>query len=375
MSISESSSQLNRSIKKLYLATCEGKFCAPVETVSSLEVLVKKGYVEVTECRSDPRSKHGAKTCKVRLTWLTEKGKEAGIKATERFDEALKELDLLLENISPRISVFAKYLLAHWSASILACKDDVVKSRPQYRRGGWNMLAPFGWDIKVPGAFRSVLPEDVKDVLQTIPKKLVDVKLAEWNKLGHNVHGWYDSETLMTIKPIAVDILRQYGGFEIPLFIKSLVLSVSKAAEEAEIARKLEAGKIFIESIVDYLNYGSFHDLKEFLRTLESLEYAYVNWSLIEKYARPRIHYVAASHDEINKEAASRRIYGLVPSIYDIASLRYSLVFDNVKKALAKWFEIGTLCLEEIPPFRMFWDVAKRDKIKRIRPYLNKLKW
>ena len=384
MSISEGRSQVDPSIKKLYLATCEGKFCAPVETISSLEVLVKKGYIEVTKCPSDPRSKHGAKTCKVKLAWLTDRGKEAAKKATERFDEPLKELNLLLENTNPRISVLAKYLLARWSASILAYKDDVAKRRPRYR-GGWNMLPSFEWDIKVPGTFGSMLPEGVKNELRVISKKLVQLELAERNKLGHNVHGWYDSETLMTIKPIARAILKHYGGFEIPSFIKSLVLSISKAAQERELARDLEAGKISIESIVDYLNYGSFHELSEFLKTLETLNYslyegyAHVNWSLIEKYAKPGIPYAVANRDEMAIEsiarsiAVSRRTYGVMPSIYAITSLRHSLVFEAVKKALATWFDTGTLCLEEIPPFRTFWNVAELEEIKRIRPYLEKL--
>ena len=374
MSISESYSLVNQSIRTLYLATCEGDFCAPVETVSNLKVLIKKGYVEVTECRSDPRSKHGAKTCKVKLAWITDKGKEIGKKqTTETYYEVQKELDPFLENFNPRISVLAKYFLACWSSSILSGKADIFQRRPRYRRGGWNMLPSFDWDLKVPDDFRSVLTEGVKDELQTISKKLVDLKLAEWNKIGHNVNGWYDSETLMTIKPIATAILMNYGGFEMPLFIKSLVLSISRAAEEAKLARYIENGGLSIGSIVNYLNYGSFHDVEEFLKTIENLGYANVNWALIQKYARPRIHYDAPSYDEINKEAVYRNLYGLIPSIGAIASLRYSMVFDSVKKALAHWFETGNLYLVEIPPFRMFWDAAKREERKSILPYLNKL--
>jgi len=374
VSISESDSQVDQSIKKLYLATCEGEFCTPVETVSNLEVLTKKGYVEVTECRSDPRSKHGAKTCKVKLVWLTDKGKEIGNKqTTETYFEVRKELDPFLENFNPRISVLAKYMITCWSASILTGNVDFFQRSPGYRHGGWNMLSPFEWDIKVPGDYRSVLPKCVKDELQSISNKLVESKLAEWNKLGHNVNGWYDTETLMTSRPIASRILMNYGGFEMPLFIKSLVLSISKAAEEEKLARNLEAGGISIWSIVNYFNYGSFYDLGEFLKIFENLDYAKVNWDLIKEYARPRVHYVAPSYDEINKEAVSRRIYGLIPSIGAIASFRCSLVFDNVKKALEKWFETSNLCLEEIPSFRHIWDVVKREEIKKIQPYFSKL--
>lgn len=375
MFVSEKGSQVDPSVKRLYLATCGGKYSAPIKTVSNLEVLVKEGYVEVTECRRDSRSKHGAKTCKVKLAWLTDRGKEAAKKTIERFDEALKELDFLLENTKSQISVLAKYLLARWSASVIAYSDEVVKRIPRYH-GGWVMFRPFEWDVKAPSperGFTSVLPDTVRNKLQAISEKLVELELAEWNKLGHNVNGWYSSETLMTVQPIANVILRHYGGFDMPWFIKSLLSSISKAQQEAELARTLEfSKKLPVERIVDYLNHGSYHDLGEFLKTIESLHYhhngyAHINWNLIEKYAKPKIHYDAANRDELLKEAVLRRIFGVMPSIHSITSVRHYMVFEAVKNAIETWFDTDTLCLKEIPPLRMFWNIAEREEIKRIK--------
>jgi hypothetical protein len=377
MSGSESASLVDLSVEKLYLATCEGRFCAPAEDVSGLDVLLGEGYVEVTECRSDPRSGHGAKTCRVRLVWLTDRGKEFGRKATEGFDEKLKELNHLLEGMNPRVSVLAEYLLARWAVVVLAQSE--VTARGMAQRRGWDMLTSFEWDISVPGA-PSMLPEWVRGEFETLSKRVVELGLGGWNRLGHDTQGWYESEVLVTTRPIATAILGRYGGSEVPFFVRSLISSVSRADVEAKLAFCLGFHhRIRIESMVEYLNYGSYYDLVEFLRIFEGLMfhsyggYAHVNWDLVERYVKPQIRYFAADRDDMLREAVSRSLHGLLPSIHEVASLRHHLVSESVRKALAGWFDTGDQHLDEVPPFRRFWDLATREKREEAAALLDKL--
>jgi len=173
-----------RDKRQLLIACYNASFGGKYELtgqIDNLDELIQNGFVKATQCRKDPLSTHGAKTCRVILVRMTKKGiSEAHQIAGDRL-KVIRIFLKSLDSLPPRIKSPYKFLLKKW---LKACEN---------RRN-------FTWDVRKGSTFLP-LPQVVKQSITETNEDLVEMGLAACASLHHNTSGPSD-QTLVTCPEI-----------------------------------------------------------------------------------------------------------------------------------------------------------------------------
>lgn len=171
---------MSRILFSCYNASFGGKYELAGQ-ISHLDELVQHGFVKGVQCRKDPLSTHGAKTCRVLLVRMTEKGVS---EAHQIAGDKLKLVRVFLKSLDalpPRTQNLYRYLLKKW---LRACENR----------------ANFAWDVRNQSTVLP-LPQVVRQSISETNEDLVEMGLAAYASLHHNTSGPSD-RTLVTCPEI-----------------------------------------------------------------------------------------------------------------------------------------------------------------------------
>lgn len=173
---------IRKALFSCYNASFGGKY-ELAGRVEHIDELLQQGFVKAAKCRNDPLSTHGAKSCRVLLVRMTEKGvseasqvAEGKLEAVGRF---LKSLDLL----PPRVKGLMRYLIKQW---LRACENRMEFA--------WGVIWSRGYRILV-------LPQRVRESVLQMRDALIEQGLAAYGALHHKTSGPSDL-TLVTCPEI-----------------------------------------------------------------------------------------------------------------------------------------------------------------------------
>ena len=158
--------------------------------ITHLDALVNQGLAGVAECRKDPLSTHGAKTCRVLLIRMTEKGICKAHEIAEQKLEITGHFLKSLDSIPVRIKDLCRFLLKQW---LKACENR----------------ESFTWEIRNQSVFLP-LPQAVRETISKMNNDLVMNGLAAYASLHHNTAG-PSSPTLVTCPEIQGWLLKGTG--------------------------------------------------------------------------------------------------------------------------------------------------------------------
>lgn len=171
-------------LRRLYVASYGGKY-ELAGKIEGIETLVQEGYLSSSRCNKDPLSNHGAKTCRITLTRLTDKGVseaksyiEYQFRSTDKFLEALNSHPQKIRDVY-------RVLLKQW---LEACESG----------------SPYNWIVRNRKADRGIylrLPETVKEAISKLTSLLVEKGLAAKAPIHHTTGGPSDP-VLMTCPEI-----------------------------------------------------------------------------------------------------------------------------------------------------------------------------
>ena len=168
------------SLVAFYNASFGGKYELAGQ-IEHLDELIQNGFAKATQCRKDPLSTHGAKTCRAILVRMTEKGiSEAHQIAGDKI-KVIRVFLKSLDSLPPRINNLYKYLLKKW---LKACENR----------------ANFTWDLRNKSTVLP-LPQAVRQSISETNEDLVEMGLAAYASLHHNTSG-PSNQTLVTCPEI-----------------------------------------------------------------------------------------------------------------------------------------------------------------------------
>ena len=146
---------IEKILVSLYNASYGGKY-ALAGRMDNMEMLAQSGYVTYSRCKDDSFSSHGAKSCRVLLVRMTEKGSAEAKKLID--NKMLQTGNVLksLESYPSRISNMYRFILKKW---LIACEN------------GSN----FHWIINTPLIY---LPDEAIETITKITADLVDKDMA-----------------------------------------------------------------------------------------------------------------------------------------------------------------------------------------------------
>ncbi|MDE2590068.1 MAG: hypothetical protein KGL95_10440, partial [Patescibacteria group bacterium] len=319
-----------------------GKDCfSPIG--EGIEELKKNGYVKVTVCKNDKNSKHGAKTCKVEIGWLTELGKKtAEVMLRDVLEERFQQLRDKINLMNPRISIFLKFLLLKWALWCVESPRTSPLSLPIYLDGHVS-TDNFSWVFSIP-SYRSsnteFLPSTVKNEVENLKSMLLNLSLAG-EKSSHNTNGWHSS-TLISVKAVALRIIDEYWGTELPWPINLLIESVYKSYGEKKLAFSLDYSKLDAKDVVEHLHNASMREIANFLfllhssfRTFDHETETYpLNWKILREILS------TYSSDEHYHESVATNMLG-GKHLEQLFEFRHDAIISKVRKCLMEWIETG----------------------------------
>jgi len=183
------SNKIREELWRFYVGSYGGKY-ELAGRIEGIETLVQEGYLSSSRCNKDPLSNHGAKTCRVILTRLTDKGVS---EAKSNIEYQLKSTDQFLEALNShpqKIRDVYRVLLKKW---LEACESG----------------SSYNWIVRNRKADRGIylpLPETVKEAISKLTSLLVENGLAAKAPIHHTTGGPSDP-VLMTCPEIQNRIL------------------------------------------------------------------------------------------------------------------------------------------------------------------------
>jgi len=170
---------LEKILVSIYNSSYGGKY-ELAGRIDNMELLTQSGYVTYSKCKDDPLSAHGAKSCRVLLVRMTEKGSTEAKKLIDKKMHQTGNVLKSLEAYPSRIRNMYRLILKKW---LIACET------------GRN----FHWIINTPLIY---LPDEARETITKLTSDLVDKDMAANATINHTTSGPSDS-TLMTCPEIS----------------------------------------------------------------------------------------------------------------------------------------------------------------------------
>jgi len=320
------------SLLHAFYASLEGKRPFNPSELSNLSELIKSGYVQVNVCNKDPKSPHKARTCRVRIGWLTEKGLEEARKVfQETINFALNNLLNFVNNIQPRVRIIVLYMLT----TKIDPTADYIKHYKAYRKS----------------ILEELLPSMVFEKYKKLIEKLIELKLAVKASTTHTVYGWKEPEIVIsnTVKMLLLKHLRQVS---LPLIVDLALSALQSVALEYEIINNLVMWRHIKPS--EYINYmaKSGSDTKRALIIASKLyepgyEFAEVDWQLIMQIEGMPL--TTPKDYQWTKYIAYRKLYGIgTEGIILAPYVRYKVTKTLLKKLIEEWVKTGKILDQHI---------------------------
>ena len=291
-------------------------------SIDSVEKLAENGYVSSSRCNTDPLSSHRAKTCRIILTRMTEKGiSEAKTIINNRLKHATHFFESL--NSHPeKIRDVYKVLLRQW---LEACEVGTT----------------FNWSMRNRKAHQGgylPFPDNVKETISSLTSLLVEKGLAVQAPIDHNTSGPLDA-VLMTCPEVQNRILIRNERVDVAVFdeyLKYLLDGLSMIRAKFRLLHFFSInGKKVENHRLRWISqkFGvSIESLLDWLKELEGCGYlSTFNENSIDF---SRSHEVYSSEDILVATGDPWRFFYSPRS--DITKIE-----NNVKTNLEKWFENG----------------------------------
>lgn len=170
---------LEKILVSIYNASYGGKY-ELAGRIDNMEMLTQSGYVTYSKCNDDPLSSHGAKSCRVLLVRMTEKGSTEAKKLIDKKMLQTGKFLKSLEEYPTRITDMYRFILKKW---LIACENR----------------SNFHWIINTPLIY---LPDEARETVTKLSSDLVDKDMAAYATINHTTSGPSDS-TLMTCPEIS----------------------------------------------------------------------------------------------------------------------------------------------------------------------------
>ena len=180
---------MRRILFSCYNASFGGKYELPGQ-IRHIDELIQHDFVKAAQCRKDPLSTHGAKTCRVLLVRMTDKGIS---EAQQIVEDKLEVVGIFLKSVDSlpsRIRDLYRYLLKNW---LRACENR----------------ENFAWHVRNQSTFLP-LPQGVRESISKANEDLVEKGLAAYASLQHNTLG-PSEPTLVTCHEIRDWLLNGTG--------------------------------------------------------------------------------------------------------------------------------------------------------------------
>ena len=214
----ETIAEIEKSLTYCYVCTRGGKNDLPPSRVARLDVLTDPSirFVQVARCKEDPFSRHGARTCRVQLTRLTEEGSVTAKKIVLRtLDEKIEKLLTALSDLSERERGVIEWFIRQWLSDKLEPWDILVtcysvSSYETYRGGRY---------CHITYAKRTILPEKVLADAEKMKQKLFSLGLVA-HAWEHTTKGYRESEQMVTCPTIANKLSEVLDGYELNNYLQ-----------------------------------------------------------------------------------------------------------------------------------------------------------
>jgi len=300
-------------------ASNEGQKPFNPNELEQLKKLIEKKYVKVIACNRDSRSPHKAKSCKVKIAWLTKRGLAKSRRLIlKKLDSKLTRLSNYLDNKPSRLRMIVLYMLT-------AQLNPAINYHKHYENT--NIL-------------EEVLPGEVLQEYDKLINKMIELNLAAKASINHTTKGWKNPE-LTIANTIKERILKKYRQVSLPLIIDLAIVLYHAITIENKLINELAIhGYMETTKYTEYIIKNA-ANIKQLLTITSNLytaniRYAQVNWKQILKAETKQL--------KTTKNIAIKILHGIATQgVLQASHTRLKTTKKLIKTLVTQWIKTGQI--------------------------------